>query len=232
MPNMGQTPKHRCALERKVKKNSAGTAKAPALIGKNRNMMTPLAHNTASKVGGLAAAPGAPFCVRSNCILSAAIEFIEKMLAAPSALPAERTSLMKVLASLRRAPLPPPDVFVVATLMRAPFWCEFDSAPCRVSRWWEVGVEECQISIVSGGVLTIPQIGSDSFECMRWDWTPGQDEAVYLMESHRSIRLNPAVRPFEQEIGNLAVTAADFVIDISDAENRGLPESKRPHWQR
>ena len=91
--------------------------------------------------------------------------------------------------------------------------------------WWQVAVEDDQLSLSSGGHFSHPCSGGDSFSTMSWRATPGEQPSEFI-DYRTGLAIVPDVQSFQDGIASIDFTAESFQVEIFDEDNPLLDEMK------
>ena len=149
------------------------------------------------------------FDSRDRTLLTAADGLLKKV-AAGTLRPAQMVSVAKLRHVFSRLPRVTRDLAVTVSVIGPRR--KFD----EIETWhyWDIAIEDEQLSIRSGGHFYDPSTGGDSFTTMKWSATPG--EAAFYDDYLESLWMVSDAQLFPEAIAGIDLRTRAYKIEIAD----------------
>jgi hypothetical protein len=160
------------------------------------------------------------FNERDRALVTAAAALLKKVANAETLRPAELVSVAKLQHVLSILPRVTHDLEVTVSVV----------GPRRkvgeIETWhyWDIGIEQEQISILSGGHFYQPSTGGDSFTTMSWIATP--EDPAQLEDYRETLWMVPDVQSFREALVDIEFVSGAYRIEITDSQNSLLEEDE------
>jgi len=157
---------------------------------------------------------------RDRALLTAAAVLLKKVAAAETLRPGQLVSVAKLRHVLSHLPRVTPDLDVTVSVI----------SPRRkfgeVETWhyWDIAIEEEQLSISSGGHFYQPSTGGDSFTTLNWSAVP--EEPAVFEDYRETLWMVPDVQSFPEAVESIDFAAGAYRIEITDSDNALLGEDE------
>ncbi len=161
------------------------------------------------------------FNERDRALVTAAAALVKKVANAETLRPAELVSVAKLQHVLSLLPRVTHDLEVAVSVVgpRRKF------GEIETWHYWDIGIEQEQISILSGGHFHQPSAGGDSFTSMSWIATP--EDPAQLEDYRGTLWMVPDVQTFPEAVADIDFAQGAYRIDITDSDNGLLEEDLR-----
>ena len=146
-------------------------------------------------------------------LLLATKALLKKLASASTTKPAELVSIAKMMHVLSVLPRSVPDVHVeISVILPRRRFDEIETM-----HWWDIAIEDEQISISGGGSFRQPSTGSDTFSTMRWVAIPG--ECSEMEDYSHLLWMVPDVHSFQDAVAKIDSCLHHCKIEIVDEDN-------------
>jgi hypothetical protein len=146
-------------------------------------------------------------------LLADANGLLRKVAASPQLRPAELVSVAKILHVLSMLPKVTPDLQVAISVVGPRR--KFD----EIETWhyWEIAIEEEELSISSGGHYHHPSTGGDTFTTMSWRAVPGSPATCD--DYRENLWMVPDVQSFSDGVADIDLKSGKYRIEVTDWDN-------------
>jgi CheY-like chemotaxis protein len=160
------------------------------------------------------------FNERDRALQTAAALLLKKVANAEILRPAELASVAKLQHVLPLLPRVTQDLEVTVSVVgpRRKF------GEIETWHYWDIGIEEEQITISSGRHFDQPSTGGDSFTTMNWSAVP--EESAELEDYRATLWIVPDVQSFPEAVTRVEFASGAYGIEIIDPENALLQQDE------
>jgi hypothetical protein len=158
------------------------------------------------------------FDERDHALVTAAATLLKKVANAETLRPAELVSVAKLQHALSILPRVTHDVEVTVSVVGP----RLMSGEIETWHYWDIGIEQEQLSIVSGGHFYQPTTGGDSFTTMNWTAVP--EESAELDDYRETLWMVPDVQSFPEAVADIAFAEHAYRIKVTDSDNALLED--------
>jgi hypothetical protein len=158
------------------------------------------------------------FDADDDALLRAAVTLLKKVASSETTKPAQLVSIAKLQHVLSVLPRVTSGVNVSVSVAcpRHMF------GEIKTFHWWGVAVEDCRLSISSGGHFYDPRTGGDTFTTMNWGAIP--EEPTELADYRELLWMVPDVRSFPEGVASIDLSSGGYALEVTDSENPLLEE--------
>jgi hypothetical protein len=160
------------------------------------------------------------FNERDCALLTAAAALLKKVANAETLRPAELVSVAKLQHVLSILPRATHELEVTVSVVgpRRKF------GEIETWHYWEIAIEQEQLSISSGGHLDQRSTGGDSFTTMSWTAVP--EEPAAFADYRGTLWMVPDVQSFSEAVAAIEFASGAYRIEITDSDNSLLDEDE------